>query len=167
MLWVKAANRDVHKWSPKTWKCLRQNGIFLTLLSSGNRAIETGGKALLFHGLHTSWSGSRTAPSSSSSGTVNCIPVNIQCLWREWPMVSNQDSLCVSPAVTGVPCRLCRFQGGSLDLRTCLCSGNFVINETLFLCCSILTLLKILITDRLSQPHQLYNKSATTQINTF
>lgn len=40
-------------------------------------------------------------------------------------------------------------------------------NEVLVLCCSVLTLLKILITDRLSQPHQFCSKSVSTQVNTF
>lgn len=87
-------------------------------------------------------------------------------------MMSSQDGLCVSLAVTGptgVPCRLCGFQGGSLDIRTCGMLWEFsAINEVLVLCSSTLTLLKMLITNRLSQP-QLESKSVTvsTQINIF
>lgn len=92
---------------------------------------------------------------------------------EEWPMMSIQDGLCVYLAVagpTGAPCRLCGFQGGSLDRRTCGTLWEFsAINEDLFSCSSTLTLLKMLITNRFSQPHQLHSKSATvsTQINTF
>lgn len=43
-------------------------------------------------------------------------------------MMSNQDRRV--PAVTGhsgVPCRLCGFQGGSLDIKTCVSPGIFLL----------------------------------------